>query len=300
MKPTLRLFGRKMDIDTKHRSNLKFALRRLLRNKYNVIGGLIVLAFILCALGAPLISPFHPNKIDLSASLNSPGGRHIFGTDKLGRDMLSRIIHGSSVSLTVGIGAVGLAFVIGCPLGLFAGFVKGKAGTAIMRFMDALWSLPSLILALSIAAVLGAGLRNIILAVGITFTPAFARLMYGQVLVVREEVYVRAVRALGASNFRLLFGHIFPNCLAPLIVYSSLLAAQAIIAEASLSFLGIGVVPPRAAWGSMLREGYPYIRTAPWLAIFPGAAVFLLVLGLNFLGDGLRDALDVRMTQKTN
>jgi len=292
------LLGKKTDIDTKHRSNLKYALQRLLRNKYNLIGGLIVLLFILSALFAPMISPFYPNKIDLKASLNSPGGNHLLGTDKLGRDMFSRIIYGSSVSLTVGIGAVGLAFIIGCPLGLLAGFVKGNLGTPIMRFMDALWSLPSLILALSIAAVLGAGLRNIIVAVGITFTPAFARLMYGQVLVVREEVYVKAVKALGASNFRLLFTHIFPNCLAPLIVYSSLLAAQAIIAEASLSFLGIGVVPPRAAWGSMLREGYPYIRIAPWLAIFPGAAVFLLVLGLNFLGDGLRDALDVRMVQK--
>jgi peptide/nickel transport system permease protein len=289
---------KKFDIDHRHRSNLAYAARRLLRNKFNVIGGLIVLVFIFCALLAPVLSSYPPNKIDLKASLKPPGVEHPLGTDKLGRDMLSRIIHGSSVSLVVGLGAVGLAFIIGCPLGLIAGFVKGKLGAAIMRFMDALWSLPSLILALSIAAVLGAGLKNIIIAVGITFTPAFARLMYGQVLVVREEVYVRAVRALGASNFRLLVSHIFPNCLPPLIVYSSLLAAQAIIAEASLSFLGIGVVPPRAAWGSMLREGYPYLRTSPWLAIFPGVAVFLLVLGLNFLGDGLRDALDVKMTQK--
>jgi peptide/nickel transport system permease protein len=267
-------------------------------NRYNVIGGVILLLFVLCALLAPLMAPYDPNRIDLKSVLNAPSAAHLLGTDKLGRDIFSRILHGTSVSLIVGVGAVGFSFAVGCTLGMIAGFIKGAIGSSIMRFMDALWSFPSLILALSIATVIGPGIKNIIIAVGITFTPGFARIMYAQVLVTQEEVYVKAARALGASDLRLLLAHIFPNCLPPLIVYSSLMAAQAIIAEAGLSFLGIGVIPPRAAWGSMLREGYPYLRMAPWASVFPGAMIFLLVLALNFLGDGLRDALDVKMTQK--
>jgi peptide/nickel transport system permease protein len=295
---SLGLFKKK-EIEPSYRSNFQYALRRLTTNRYNLVGGVILLVFVLCALLAPVIAPYEPNQIDLKAILKPPSAAHPLGTDKLGRDMLSRIIHGTSVSLIVGVGAVAFSFAVGCTLGLIAGFIKGPIGNAIMRFMDALWSFPSLILALSIATVIGPGIKNIIIAVGITFTPGFARIMYAQVLVTREEVYVKAARALGASDLRLVLGHVFPNCLAPLIVYSSLMAAQAIIAEAGLSFLGIGVIPPRAAWGSMLREGYPYLRMAPWTSIFPGAMIFLLVLALNFLGDGLRDALDVKMTQKT-
>lgn len=285
-------------IDGSHRSNLQYALRRLTRNRYNLAGGLIILVFLLCSLLAPVISPYDPNKIDLRASLQPPGAAHPLGTDKLGRDLLSRMIHGTAVSMTVGLGAVGFSLLVGCALGMAAGYLKGWIGTTIMRFMDALWALPSLILALSIATVLGPGVKNIVIAVGVTFTPGFARIMYAQVLVTQEEVYIRAARALGARHLRLLMAHIFPNCLAPIVVYSSLMAAQAIIAEAGLSFLGIGVIPPQAAWGSMLREGYPFLRVAPWVSIFPGTAVFLLVLAFNFLGDGLRDALDVKMTQK--
>jgi len=294
---SLGLLKRK-EIDPTYRSNLQYALRRLTANRYNLVGGLILLVFVLCVFLAPVIAPYDPNKIDLKSILKVPSAAHLLGTDKLGRDMFSRILHGTSVSLIVGVGAVGFSFVLGCTLGMIAGFIKGAVGNSIMRLMDALWSFPSLILALSIATVIGPGIKNIIIAVGITFTPGFARIMYGQVLVTQEEVYIRAARALGASDLRLLLAHIFPNCLPPLIVYSSLMAAQAIIAEAGLSFLGIGVIPPRAAWGSMLREGYPYLRMAPWAAVFPGAVIFLLVLALNFLGDGLRDALDVKMTQK--
>lgn len=288
---------RRKQIDASHRSNLQYALRRLTRNRFNLVGGLIILAFLLGSLAAPLISPYDPNKVDLRSSLQAPNRAHLLGTDKLGRDLLSRIIHGTSVSLTVGLGAVGFSLLLGCALGMAAGYLRGWVGTTIMRFMDALWALPSLILALSIATVLGAGVKNIVIAVGITFTPGFARIMYAQVLVAQEEVYVRAARALGARHLRVLLAHIFPNCLAPIVVYSSLMAAQAIIAEAGLSFLGIGVVPPQAAWGSMLREGYPYLRVAPWVSVFPGTAVFLLVLAFNFLGDGLRDAFDPRLRE---
>jgi peptide/nickel transport system permease protein len=294
---SLGLLKRK-EVDPTYRSNFQYGMGRLMSNRYNVIGGVILLLFVLCALLAPLMAPYDPNRIDLKSVLNAPSAAHLLGTDKLGRDIFSRILHGTSVSLIVGVGAVGFSFAVGCTLGMIGGFIKGAIGSSIMRFMDALWSFPSLILALSIATVIGPGIKNIIIAVGITFTPGFARIMYAQVLVTQEEVYVKAARALGASDLRLLLAHVFPNCLPPLIVYSSLMAAQAIIAEAGLSFLGIGVIPPRAAWGSMLREGYPYLRMAPWASVFPGAMIFLLVLALNFLGDGLRDALDVKMTQK--
>jgi len=286
------------NIDIGHRSNLRYALRRLAGNRYNLAGAAIILVFLLTSLLAPLISPYDPNKIDLGAYLQGPSREHPMGTDRLGRDLLSRIIHGGSVSMIVGLGAVGFSLLLGSVLGMAAGYLGGWVSTAIMRFMDALWALPSLILALSIATVLGPGVKNIVIAVGITFTPGFARIMYAQVLVTREEVFVKAARALGARHLRLLLAHIFPSCLAPIVVYSSLMAAQAVIAEAGLSFLGIGVIPPQAAWGSMLREGYPFLRMAPWVSIFPGLAVFLLVLAFNFLGDGLRDALDVKMTQK--
>jgi peptide/nickel transport system permease protein len=289
---------RRREINGTHRSNLQYALRRLVSNRYNLTGGLLILFFLLCSLLAPVISPYDPNQIDLTASLQAPNRAHLMGTDKVGRDLLSRMIHGASVSLIVGLGAVGFSLAVGCTLGMAAGYLKGWIGTTIMRFMDALWAFPSLILALSIATVLGPGVKNIVIAVGITFTPGFARIMYAQVLVTQEEVYVRAARALGAGHLRVLLAHIFPNSLAPIVVYSSLQAAQAIIAEAGLSFLGIGVIPPQAAWGSMLREGYQYLRVAPWASIFPGVAIFLLVLAFNFLGDGLRDALDVKMTQK--
>jgi peptide/nickel transport system permease protein len=279
------------------RSNLRRAAERLLANRYNVIGSVILLVFIMLALFPSLIAPYPPNEINLEHSLRAPGGSHLLGTDKLGRDILSRIIHGSSASLTVGLGAVCFAFVCGTTLGLVAGYSGGILGDTIMRIMDALWSLPAIILALAIATVLGPGIRNIILSVGITFTPAFSRIVYAEVLVIKEQVYVRAARSLGASNFRIVFFEILPNCSASLVVYGSLMAGQAIIAEAGLSFLGIGVVAPQAAWGSMLRAGYALFRVAPWVSIFPGLAIFLLVLAFNFLGDGLRDALDVKLVE---
>jgi peptide/nickel transport system permease protein len=282
---------------TSGRSNFRRAVRRLLSNRYNIAGGLILLFFILLALLPSKIAPYPPNEINLQQSLQPPGASHWLGTDKLGRDLLSRIVHGSSASLLVGLGAVCFSFSCGTVLGLLAGYAGGRLGDAIMRVMDALWSLPAIILALGIATVLGPGIRNIILSVGITFTPAFSRIVYAEVLVIKEQVYVRAARSLGASDLRIVFLEILPNCSASLIVYASLMAGQAIIAEAGLSFLGIGVVPPQAAWGSMLRAGYAYFRVAPWVSIFPGLAIFLIVLAFNFLGDGLRDALDVKLVE---
>jgi len=282
----------------RRRSNLRAGLVRLLGNKFNVIGGAMLLAMIVVALFSGIIAPHNPTQVDLAASLKPPSARHWLGTDKLGRDILSRIIAGTSVSLLVSFGAVSIAFLLGTILGLVAGYVGGRIGGAVMRVMDALWSLPSLILALAIATVLGAGVKNVIIAVGLTFIPAFARIVYAEVISVKEELYVRAAKAIGVSDAGIIFSEILPNCMMSIIVYASMMAGEAVIAEASLSFLGIGINPPQPAWGSMLRSEYKYFTTAPWGSLFPGLAIFLLVLAFNFLGDGLRDALDVKLLDK--
>ncbi len=271
------------------------ALRRFVRNPYNIAGAILISAFFLAALLADFISPYPPNQISLANTFDPPNAEFWFGTDHLGRDILSRIIHGSRVACAVSFGAVGLAMLFGVTLGMIAGYTDSWIRDAIMRVMDALWAFPSIILALTIAAVLGPSLGNIILAVGITYTPAFARVMFAQVISLREETFVEAARAAGARDRQILADHIFPNTVAALTVYGSIMAAEAIIAEAGLSFLGAGVTPPQAAWGSMLRLGYPYLQQAPWIAIFPGCAIFFLVLAFNLLGDGIRDAMDVRL-----
>ena len=286
--------------ETSARSNRRRALRRFLRSPYNIIGGAFILAFLIAAVFADLIAPIPPNKISLPNTFQGPNANFWLGTDHLGRDILSRIVHGARVSTSVSFGAVGLALLLGVPLGMIAGYTRSRLRDVIMRVMDALWSFPAIILALTIAAVLGPNLRNMILAIGITFTPAFARVMFAQVLSLREEVYVDAARASGASGAYILAAHIFPNTVAPLTVYGSIMAAEAIIAEAGLSFLGAGVTPPQAAWGSMLRLGFPYVQQAPWIAIFPGLAIFLMVLAFNLLGDGIRDAMDVRLADDSH
>jgi peptide/nickel transport system permease protein len=282
----------------RRRSKTGSAIVRLLRNKFNVIGGALLLVMIFCALFSSLLVPYDPNKVDLTRSLKPPSVQHLLGTDKLGRDILSRIIAGTSISLEVSFGAVSLSCLIGTVLGLAAGYVGGRIGGVIMRTMDALWSLPSLILALAIATVLGPGLKNIILAVGLTFIPAFARIVYAEVISIKEELYVRAARSIGVSDWGIIFSEILPNCMTAIIVYASMMAGEAVIAEASLSFLGVGINPPAATWGSMLRSEYKYFTTAPWASLFPGFAIFILVLAFNFLGDGLRDAFDVKMLEK--
>ena len=283
----------------RRRSNRRRALRRFMRSPYNMLGGALILMFLLAAALADFIAPVPPNKIALAHTFEAPSSAYWLGTDHLGRDILSRIVHGARVSVAVSFGAVGLALIFGVPLGMIAGYTQSKLRDVIMRVMDALWSFPSIILALTIAAVLGPSIRNVILALGITFTPAFARVMFAQVLTLREEVFVDAARASGASSGYILVAHIFPNTIAPLTVYGSIMAAEAIIAEAGLSFLGAGVTPPQAAWGSMLRLGFPYVQHSPWIAIFPGFAIFLIVLAFNFLGDGIRDAMDVRLSDES-
>ena len=227
--------------------------------------------------------------------MSQPTWDHLLGTDTLGRDTLSRIIYGSRTSLIVGIVAIFVASFIGNVLGLIAGYFGGKTYTIIMRFIDALMTFPMILLALTIAAVLGGGLKNIVIALGISMIPPYARLMCGQVLHIKQNDYVTASHAIGASNVRVMLRHVAPNCFPPLIVLMTMMIGGAILAEAGLSFLGIGINPPGAAWGAMVSEGYRYLLTTPILSFAPGLAIMLVVFAFNMAGDGLRDALDPRL-----
>lgn len=269
--------------------------RKLIRNKLAIFGAVIAALVILAALLYPLITPYPYDKADFMAAYQAPSARHLMGTDELGRDLFSRVLYGCQITITVGVVAVLIAMVAGVALGLAAGYFRGKVDAVITAVLDAIWAFPTLILALAVTAILGPGLRNVLIAIGIVYTPGFARVVRSMVLSVREMEYVQGARAIGLSNFKILYRYILPNISSVIIVQASLNAAQAIIAEASLSFLGLGVQAPAASWGSLLKTGYQYIYNAPWLSIFPGLCIFLTVLALNFLGDGLRDALDVKI-----
>jgi ABC-type dipeptide/oligopeptide/nickel transport system permease subunit len=269
---------------------LLFARRRPMAT----VGALFIALVLLSAFAAPLLAPYDPNKQDLGNVLQPPGAAYWLGTDDLGRDVLSRLIYGSRISLQAGIITVFFALVVGIAIGLVGGFVGGRLDDVLFRVMDAILAFPSLVLALAISAVLGQGLGNAMVAIAVVFTPQFARLTRGQVLAVKEFEFVAAARAAGASSARLALLHVLPNITSPIVVQSVLSVAAAIIIEASLSFLGIGVRPPTSSWGSMLRSGYGYIEMAPWLSVAPGLAIFTTVLAVNFLGDGVQDALDPR------
>ncbi len=273
-------------------------LRSILQTRLAGASLAIVLVVVFAAVFAGIIAPYDPNLQDYSAFTKAPSWQHLLGTDDLGRDVLSRIIYGSRVSLEVGIIAVGIALVAGVAIGLVAGYWGGALDDVLMRVMDAVQAFPGLILALAITAALGPGITKVMIAIGVVGTPVFARLTRAQVLSVRERDYVIASRALGAGPLRTILQHVWPNVTAPLIVQATLLVGGAIISEASLSFLGVGVQPPTASWGSMLQTGYQYMQVAPWLSIFPGLAIFLTVLSFNFLGDALRVALDPRLSRR--
>jgi peptide/nickel transport system permease protein len=253
-----------------------------------------MLLAVLVALAAPLVAPYDPLAQNLGNTLARPDRAHLLGTDNVGRDVLSRVIWGTRVSLLAGLVSVALAMVSGSLLGLFAGYSGGRVDGLVMRLMDAILSFPPLVLALALGAVLGAGLAGVLLALGVVYTPTFARLMRGQVLAITARDFVDAARALGASGWRVAWRHVVPNALNPIIVQASLSVAFAILAEASLSFLGLGIQPPLASWGSMINAGRGYLQQAPWIVFGPGAALFVTVVGLNFVGDAVRDALDPR------
>jgi peptide/nickel transport system permease protein len=270
------------------------ALRRLRKRHAAVIGLGVVIFFIGLAVLAPLASPYDPLATSWSAVRKPPSALHPFGTDEIGRDVLARVIWGSRASLLAGLVSVSLALAVGVPLGLISGYAGGIVDGTLMRMIDAMLAVPFLILAIALAAFLGPNLTNAMIAIGVSQTPIFARLTRGQVLSVKEEDYIEAARALGNPHHRILLRHIFPNIVPPLLVQATLAAAAAIIAEASLSFLGLGQQPPDPSWGSMLNTAKNFLSQAPWMAVWPGLAIFSLVLSLNLFGDGLRDALDPR------
>lgn len=271
------------------------AWRRLRRNRAALLGFLIVGAFAVAALLAPLVAPGDPIEQDLDARLLPPSATHWLGTDDLGRDLLTRIIYGGRVSLTVGIVSVGIALAAGTLAGLVAGFYGRWADSVTMRVMDVMLAFPATLLAIFIVGIRGPGLNNAMLAIGVINIPIFARLVRGSVLRLRAEEFVDAARALGAPASRILGRHILPNTLAPIIVQATLGVGAAILEAAGLSFLGLGAQAPTAEWGAMLTNTREFLRDAPWAATFPGIAILLTVVGFNLFGDGLRDALDPRL-----
>ena len=270
------------------------AWRRLMRRRGAITGLVVVALFVAMAIFAPQIAPYDPLQTSWSSVRKAPSVSHLFGTDEIGRDVLSRVIWGARASLLAGLVSVCISISIGVPIGLLAGYVGRGVDALLSRMTDALLACPFLILAIALAAFLGPSLTNAMIAIGVSATPIFIRLTRAQVMAVKVEDYVEAARAIGNPHWRIALRHILPNIVAPLIVQATLAIAAAIIAEASLSFLGLGQQPPAPSWGSMLNTAKNYIDHAPWMAVWPGLSIFVLVLSFNMLGDGLRDALDPR------
>ena len=270
------------------------AVSRLVKRRGAMVGAVVVLFFVVVAVAAPLIAPYDPVATSWSAVRKPPSLEHWFGTDEIGRDVLSRVIFGARASLLAGVVSVCISLACGVPIGLVSGYVGGFLDGLLMRITDALLACPFLILAIALAAFLGPSLTNAMIAIGISAMPAFIRLTRAQVLNAKVEDYVEAARAVGNPHRRIVLRHILPNILAPIMVQATLAIAAAIIAEASLSFLGLGQQPPAPSWGSMLNTAKNFLEQAPWMATWPGAAIFSVVLAFNLLGDGLRDALDPR------
>jgi len=266
-------------------------IRGLRRNPIGALGLLIVLTLLILAIGAPVLAPFPPNA-DAGVPLQAPGGPYVMGTDEFGRDVLSRIIFGSRISLYVGLVSTSIALLLGASLGLLAGFRGGWFDAITMRVMDVIFAFPSIVLAIAITGLLGPSLTNAMIAIGIVYVPQFARVARGPTLSVVEHEYVQAARVIGAGELRIIARHVLPNVLAPILVQVTLSLSTAILAEGTLSFLGLGTQPPDPSWGTMLSTGRKFMETAPWVAVYPGLAIMLAVLGFNLAGDGLRDVLD--------
>ncbi len=276
------------------RSTSREVGRALLTHKLALFGLAVLALLVGAAVAGRALAPYGPNAVDVVGRLQGPSLSHPFGTDELGRDVLSRVLVAARASLLVGLVSVGIALTAGVVLGLVAGFYGRWVDDVVMRVMDMLFAFPAILLAIAILAVLGPGIVNVMIAIGVVYTPIFARITRASVLSVREEVYVRAARSLGVGDLRLLRLHLLPNVLAPIIVQTSLSLAFAILSEAALSFLGLGVQPPDPSWGRMLLEGRGFVEQAWWMGVFPGIAIFLTVLSFNVVGDALRDALDPR------
>jgi len=274
-------------------------LRYFLRDKKAVAGLVILSALTLAAILAPLVAPYDPNGMDF-AMIGAPSLDHWLGTDDLGRDLFSRLIYGARISLFVGVSTVGVALIIGVALGIAAGYYGGWLDTVIMRYIDLQWAFPNFIIAVYLVAVFGTGLSNVIVAISLAFVDDFARIARGMVLTIREEQYIAAARTIGASDLRIMARHILPNAMAPIIVQATVSVSYAILAEAGLSFLGLGVESATPTWGLILADARSFISRAWWLGVFPGLFIMLTVLSINFLGDALRDILDVREVKEAH
>lgn len=272
------------------------ALRRLLRNNTAKLGFAIIVLNVLVAVFAPVITPYDPERANLSEIVQPPSRGHPLGTDELGRDILTRIAYGSRISLTLGTISVGIALLGGLSLGVVGAYFGGWLDLIVMRFIDVILAFPPLLLAIVVVSILGPGIRNAMIAVGIALVPVYARLVRAEVLSNKAREFVVAARAIGASDLRIMARHILPNCMAPIIVQSTLNIATAILSAAALGYLGLGAQPPTPEWGTMLTKGRLYLRVAPHVTTFPGLAIVITVLGFNLFGDGLRDALDPKMT----
>jgi len=285
-------------LKTRERSWLGLVMSRLWQNKLAIAGLAIVSLFLIGAIAAPLIAPHNPIEHDLASMLAEPSSDYPLGRDELGRCILSRIIHGARISLLIGVIVIGIGLAAGVPLGLVSAYYGGKVDFSVQRIVDTMLAFPGILLALMLIAMLGVGLHNVMIAVGIATIPIYARLVRGSVLSIKEEQFVEAARAIGSSDFRIMSRHVLPNCLSPIIVQSTLHMATALLWAAGLGFLGLGVSPPTPEWGAMLNGGRLFIRVAPHVTTFPGLAIFITILGFNLLGDGLRDALDPRLYRR--
>ena len=279
---------------------MKDFLYRFFHNKLAVSGSIILLLFVLMAAFAPVLAPYDPFYMDPAAALTGPSPEHLLGTDNMGRDILSRIIYGSQISLKVSLASVAIATAAGVLLGVAAGYFGGITDAVISRILEVMRSFPEVMLALLIMSILGSSLNNIMLAIGIVYTPIFARIARGAVLSVKDSLYVEAARSIGVRDVTIIVRHVLPNILSPVLVQVTLSLAFAILSEAALSFLGIGVEPDIPSWGIMLNNGKAWIEIAWWVGVFPGIAIALAVLGFNILGDGLRDVLDPRLRNVEN
>ncbi len=278
----------------KRDTELRQVWRHLRRNRLAMVGLAVLVLFLLCAIFAPFITPYDPIKTDFGNALQDPSSENLLGTDWLGRDSFSRILYGSRISLAIGLISVTIGMLIGVPIGALSGYYGGRFDILIQRVIDILIAFPGILLAIVVVAVLGVGVENVMIAVGIASVPIYTRLVRGSVLAVKEQGYIAAAKALGIGDARIIIRHIMPNCLGPIIVQSTFQIATAILWAAGLGFLGLGAQPPDPEWGAMLSKGREYIRTSHHLTTYPGLAILFMVLGFNLLGDGLRDALDPR------
>jgi peptide/nickel transport system permease protein len=272
-------------------------LRHLRRNRTAMLGLGIIGLFLVLALFAPVFAPYDPIQPSLPDALQGPSGRYLLGTDELGRDLFSRLLYGARISLNIGLISVAIGVLVGVPIGAFSGYYGGALDLSVQRLIDILIAFPGILLAIVVVSVLGVGVQNVMIAIGIASVPIYARLVRGSVLSVKKMTYVRAAHAVGISDMTIIFRHILPNCLGPIIVQSTFQIATAILWAAGLGFLGLGAQPPLPEWGAILSRGRVYMRIAPHLTTFPGVAIFLMVLGFNLVGDGLRDALDPKSRQ---